>query len=364
MTSRRSLFALIVALVLITADTTYSQKEEPTTVGGYGELHYNEPDGTRKGQLDFHRFIIYLDHSFNNWITFKSETELEHTNAASGELALEQAYLEFRVSERFGIRAGIILPPIGIINLYHEPPTFNGVERPNVDKSIIPTTWREAGAGVYGRLAEEWTYQVYLMAGLDASGFSANDGIRGGRQEGVQSKVTNPSVTGRIDYLPIAGMKLGSSFFWGNSDEAAEGMGNVPVSLLSLDVQYNASGFSSRLVGAFISIGDAEKLNGRYHRQVADQLYGWYIEGAYNILPMLRKGDEQELNPFLRIEKYNTQAKVTGFPSNPLYNRTEITLGFTYKPTPNVAVKTDYQLLNNEAEINSKQFNLGIGYSF
>ncbi len=217
MISRRCPFTLIVALFLFAANTVYSQKEESTTVGGYGELHYNEPNGDRKGQLDFHRFIIYLDHSFNKWITFKSETELEHTNAASGELALEQAYLDFHLSERFGIRAGIILPPIGIINLYHEPPTFDGVERPNVDKSIIPTTWREAGAGVYGRLAEEWTYQLYLVAGLDASGFSGKDGIRGGRQEGVQSKVTNPSVTGRMDYFQIQGMKLGGSFFLGNS---------------------------------------------------------------------------------------------------------------------------------------------------
>lgn len=364
MISKTLLATYILSLSLLLTGIAYSQKEESTTVGGYGELHYNEPDGTRKGQLDFHRFIIYLDHSFNNWITFKSETELEHTNATSGELALEQAYLDFHLSERFGIRAGILLPPIGIINLYHEPPTFNGVERPNVDKSIIPTTWREAGVGVYGRLAEEWTYQLYLMAGLDASGFSAKDGIRGGRQEGVQSKVTNPSVTGRIDYFPIAGMKLGSSFFWGNSDEAAEGIGNVPVSLLSLDGQYNASGFSIRVVGAFISIGDAEKLNGRYRGNVADQMYGWYAEGAYNILPMLQKGDEQELSPFLRIEKYNTQASVTGFSSNPLYNRTDITLGFTYKPTPNVALKTDYQFLNNDAKVNTKQFNLGMGYNF
>ena len=47
-----------------------------------------------------------------------------------------------------------MLVPMGIVNEYHEPTTFNGVERPSMDKSIVPTTWREIGAGVTGKFDE------------------------------------------------------------------------------------------------------------------------------------------------------------------------------------------------------------------
>ena len=44
-----------------------------------------------------------------------------------------------------------MLIPMGIVNEYHEPTTFNGVERPSIDGKIIPSTWREIGLGLYGK---------------------------------------------------------------------------------------------------------------------------------------------------------------------------------------------------------------------
>lgn len=60
----------------------YTQNE--TRVGGYGELHYNKPtDGLSEaasaGKLDFHRFVLYFSHPFEDWIWFYSELEIEHT---------------------------------------------------------------------------------------------------------------------------------------------------------------------------------------------------------------------------------------------------------------------------------------------
>ena len=48
------------------------------------------------------------------------------------------------------LRGGLMLIPMGIVNEYHEPTTFNGVERPSLDSKIVPTTWREMGIGVSG----------------------------------------------------------------------------------------------------------------------------------------------------------------------------------------------------------------------
>lgn len=346
-----------------------AQGQESTTVGGYGELHYNEPDGSGEGMLDFHRFVIYLGHGFNEDLSFKSEIELEHTkieagSSEGGELAIEQAYLDWHFSRHVGFKAGILLPPIGIINQVHEPPTFHGVERPSVDRTIIPTTWREAGAGIYGSILEQLTYQFYLTAGLKAKGFSGSGGIRGGRQEALESSPINPSLSGRLDYVPMPQLKLAASFFVGNTTGGNDSLGKGTLSILSGDVQYSSGEFSVRAVGAFESISDAEKINAAFASEVADQIYGFYVEGAYNLLPLLVPDSDHSCAVFTRYEKYNTQAKVTGFAARPEYDRSEIVVGATYKPTYNTAFKFDYQFLNNAARANTKQLNIGIGYSF
>jgi hypothetical protein len=363
----------LLAVALLHYSTGVAQDGARTTVGGYGELHYNEPDGSRRGMLDFHRFVVYLSHSFNEKIVFRSEVELEHTlieagEPDGGEVAIEQAYLDYALTKALGIRAGIMLPPVGLINLYHEPPTFHGVERPSVDRVIIPTTWRESGAGIYGALGDELQYQLYVMAGLKAEGFNASNGLRGGRQEAFESNPVNPSFTGRVDYSPVLGLQLGGSFFIGNSSAGLDSIGNATVAMWSADVRYSVGDFAFRAVGALATIGDADKINAQFGNNVADRIYGYYLEGAYNILPLLAPDSEQELFVFARFEKYNTQATTTNFQPLKQYDRNDIVFGLTYRPTYNTAFKFDYTFLNNALNAggarNTKQLNVGVGYFF
>jgi len=65
--------------------------------------------------------------------------------------------------------------PVGIINIYHEPPSFNGVDRPEVDTYVIPTTWREPGVGLFGALAEGLRAHFTVTAD-DARGHGASTG--------------------------------------------------------------------------------------------------------------------------------------------------------------------------------------------
>ena len=118
-----------------------------TSIGGYGELHYNNYDGD-DAEIDFHRFVLFFGHEFSDSVRFFSEFELEHSIAGdgkAGEVELEQAYVEVDINEEFSSKVGLFLIPVGIINETHEPPTFYGVERNGVEKNIIPATWWEAG---------------------------------------------------------------------------------------------------------------------------------------------------------------------------------------------------------------------------
>ena len=259
-------FATSLAAGVFLMSSSALPQTRSTTLGGYGELHYNEPDGSQKGQLDFHRFVIYLGHEFNEQISFRAEVELEHTmieagESEGGEIAIEQAYVEYRITPFVGVRGGILLVPVGIINLVHEPPTFHGVERPSVERVIIPTTWREAGVGVFGTITDDIRYQVSVMAGLKAEGFSASSGLRGGRQSAFESDPSDPSVSGRIDYAPALGLSLGASFFYGNSTGGVDTLGSGTVALWSADARYSVGQLELRALGALGTIEDAARIN-------------------------------------------------------------------------------------------------------
>ncbi|MCP4262204.1 MAG: hypothetical protein GY774_32580 [Planctomycetes bacterium] len=218
--------------------------------GGYGEIHGNFTEGSESDKADFHRLVLYLGYDFADWIKFHSETELEHAfvHDDDGEISLEQAHFDFLFSDNFNIRAGRILTPIGIINKTHEPPTFNGVERPNFAKYIIPTTWSSDGIGFFGSLNPSLNYEAYVVAGLDGDSFSSS-GIRGGRIKSEQS-FNEFAFTGRLDYRPFEevlsnsdqSLRLGLSGYFGGLDNTDGGGGSGKdgeIAMPSVDCEYS-----------------------------------------------------------------------------------------------------------------------------
>jgi len=369
---------LVLATALLAAVTQIAASQESTAVGGYGELHYTNTSGPNTpASINFRRFVLYLSHSFDDRLTFRSELEVEDAKIeggeAGGEVALEQAFLDYRLTDRLTLRTGLVLPPTGIINETHEPPTFNGVERPAFDHDVIPTTWRELGIGIWGTLplAEGLSYRLYLVNGLKASGFSGEEGIRGGRQSGRQATFANPSFTGRLEWAR-PGLRVGGSFWYGGSSAGdtllASGTFVVPVTMLSADARYDRAGFAARGVLGTISVSDADTINALYGAAVGSRIAGGYIEAGYNLLYRLAPRSKQMLTAFARYEHFDTHAEVpAGTPRNPEFARRITTLGLTYKPTWNTAFKGDYEVRRTAAggglgDVETLRF--GVGYQF
>src|SRR6059058_3001659 len=263
--------------------------QEHTTVGGYGEVHYTNPTGPKTPPVvNLARFVVYLAHSFDERLAFRSELEVEDAKIeggqAGGEVSLEQAYLDYRLADWITLRTGLVLPPVGIINETHEPPTFNGVARPGFDHDVIPTTWREIGIGAVGTIpgGAGLAYRVYLVNGLKAEGFDAVEGIREGRQEGQNASFTNPSFTGRLEWAR-PGLKIGGSFWYGGSADTNTAVGTgtfaAPVTLLSADARFDLGALALRGVIANISIGDAEAVNTVFGQSIGSRIAGGYLEG-------------------------------------------------------------------------------------
>jgi hypothetical protein len=353
-----------------------AQDSETTSVGGYGEVHYTNAAGPNTpGEVNVSRFVVYLAHTFTEKLALRSELEVEDAKIeggeAGGEVALEQLYLDYTVSPAFTLRAGLLLPPVGIVNEIHEPPTFNGVDRPAFDHDVIPTTWREIGIGAAGAIpgSSGLGYRVYLVNGLKADGFDAATGIRGGRQEGKEASFANPSVTGRLEWAR-PGLKLGGSFWYGGSanQDPLLGTGTFDnaVALVAADARYDVGPFMFRGVAAHISIADAEAINAAYGTQIGSRIVGGYVEGAYNVLSALAPASAQRLDAFVRYENFNTQAEVpAGVVEDETLARRIATFGLTYKPVYNVVFKGDYQLQRNKADIGEGELlSLGLGYQF
>lgn len=364
------------ASVLVCAAAIPAAAQETTTVGGYGEVHYTNPTGRNTpAEINLRRFVVYLAHTFNERLSFRSEVEIEDAKveggSAGGEVALEQVILDYRLANRLTLRSGLVLAPLGIINEIHEPPTFNGVDRPAFDNDVIPTTWRELGIGIMGTLplGEGWNYRVYLVNGLRADGLSGEQGIREGRQEGREASFANPSLTGRLEWVR-PGLRVGGSFWYGGTTAGDTLLGtgsfDAPVALFSADARYDWRGIALRGVIANVNVGDAEQINTLYGSDVGSRIAGGYVEGAYNLLYVLAPKSSQRLNAFVRYEHYDTHADVpTGTTRNEEFARRITTFGLAYKPTWNTVFKGDYEIRRTAAgTAEGETLRLGMGYQF
>jgi hypothetical protein len=360
--------------------------QQGVSVGGYGEVVYENFAGTREDgspsgatdQIDALRGIVYLGYKFSDRLVFNSEIEVEHgsTSGGVGSVSLEFAYLDYRISDAFGIRAGMVLPPMGFINELHEPPTFPGVNRPQVESAIIPTTWRENGIGVFGS-AGDVEYRAYAVNSLDAvgggsspaSGFGAS-GLRGGRQKGAKALAEDFALVGRMDYVGVLGLRVGGSAFLGETGHAREVQGSelgAQTFIGELHGEYRAAGLDLRALAVLATVDEAERLNAARgltgSASVGEELTGWYLQGGYDILRGATT--DHQLVPYLRYESLNTQAEVPeGFSASPATDRSLWVVGAQWKPDPNAVLKMDYEIHSNEAETGVNQFNVAIGYLF
>ncbi len=351
---------------------TFPSTETRLPVAGYMDFHVNKDSGDPFSP-DFHRFVLLFGHSFSDRVKFWSELELEHAlvegKEESGEVALEQAYLDFLITPKFNLRAGMLLAPVGIVNERHEPPSFNGVERPFVETLIIPTTWRELGAGVTGDLGRGFRYRAYVTSQLDATLFDAESGITEGRSRGFQASMRNPAKIGRLEYAGRRRLTLGISSYTGHTGFNLPGL-NPRVDMLEFDGRYSVSRFDVR--GLFVNtwVSRTGELNRRRQLQtgvnpnVAAQMRGTYLEPAVHVFPRRASND---LILFTRYEKYNTQQRMAaGFLPLGAFNRSSWVMGLTYKPNADVAVKFDYVVNGNKSQVTQaiNGINLGLGWWF
>ena len=346
--------------------------------GGYGEMLYENYAGstdggtrtTNKDKFDMLRGVLYTGYKYNDRVLFNSEIEFEHGSTGSGgEASVEFAYLDFLVRSNLGVRTGLVLVPMGLVNEQHEPTTYLTARRSVVENAIIPTTWREMGAGMFGEHGPV-SWRAYVVNSIRGDRFTAG-GIRGGRQKGANAQIEDLAFTGRVDWQPIIGTTVGGSFFAGNTGQGSSVNGEVVqgrLAMFDLHAETQFRGATLRGLWTRATIDDVAQLNALQslsgNRSIGESMGGWYVEAGYD-LATLRGFGERSITPYVRYEQLDTQRRVpTGFLRNPASEQTIFTYGVQFKPIPQAVIKADYQNFDNEASSGLDQWNIGIGYIF
>jgi hypothetical protein len=337
--------------------------ESGVSFGGYGEFGYNNP---RHGvaTADMLRGVLYTGYKFNDRVLFNSELEVEHASTElAGAVSMEFAYLDYLIRPEVNVRGGIMLMPVGIINEQHEPTSYLAARRPLVEDIIIPTTWSEIGAGLFGDIGRV-SYRTYLTTGLNATRFDSANGLHEGKQSGSEAGAADLALVARADFHPFEGTIFGGSVYGGGSGQNAHAAGgrrirgNVRLAEVHADSKFR--GVSLRALFAKGTVGDAaliNELNGLTgDASIGKSFGGWYTEAGYDVL---QRGD-RSLTPYMRYERLDTQRSVpTGFERNPENDRKIWTFGLAFKPISQTVVKIDWEKARD-----NRQWNIALGYIF
>jgi len=374
------------------------KRDQGLSIGGYGEVrlrsYQNEPgDANSNDVFDALRAVLYVGYKFNdNWVV-NTELEFEHGGTGGdGSVSTEFATVDYLWREEVNVRAGLVLIPMGFINEIHEPTFFFGAARPEVERLILPSTWRENGAGLFGRVADRIDYRFYAINGFDGSDFDS-DGLRGGRQKGSKALANDFAFVGRIDVDVLPGLLVGGSVYAGQSgqeedfdssiDDVTRDLPDAMTTIYEVHAQYKGQGLSLRALFTEAFIDEAANLSRTLDKGIVDvgggvrgfdplgsdegianRMRGWYVEGAYDILPLILE-TEATLEPYFRYEFYDTQYDVSGAYSEDKSKKVDLyTAGLQFKPIPNVVFKLDYRHFEPGNNEKADEVQALVGYVF
>ncbi len=343
------------AVAVATEEAVKSSRSfaDKTSIGGYGEVHYNNLDdqngSSDKDQIDFHRFVLFFGHEFTDNLRFFSELELEHSLAGDGkdgEVELEQAYIEYDINDTNRVKGGLFLLPVGILNETHEPNRFYGTERNPVEKNIIPTTWWEAGAMFSGEIAQGFSYDVAAHSGLAVTAGKSYK-VRNGRQKVSEAEAQDFAYTGRVKWTGMPGVELSALVQYQENIGQSLDSDIGSATLFETHAVIERGQFGLRALYATWDLeGDGPESIG------ADEQTGWYIEPSFRIN-----------NHFGLFARYNEWDNTAGSSTDSEYQQFDI--GVNWWPHKDVVVKVDYQ--DQDAPAGSTELdgvNVGLGYEF
>jgi hypothetical protein len=341
--------------------------KNPLSIGGYGEMFYANPEDGGD-YADVYRFITYFGYKFNDWIVMNAEVEFEHGADSSGDnggkVVVEFFYLDFLLSEQANLRLGHVLTPMGLVNLRHEPTLFNTVQRPEIEKYLLPSTWHENGALVYGRLAN--LDLDYTAGVINALNLNNDDGkapaygwIREGRLGASKDAPFDPAFVGRVDYTGINGLMVGASVYYGDGSNVEDGetdVSGLDTTIFDIHASYDNGPFSMYGLYTQTNMDGAENLS----ETAVEKASGYYVNASYDISSLV--GLNYKLPVFAQYQDLNPVEKTVDGSNEDAFQSEIVTIGLNFFPADQVVLKADYEMRDGYKE--GDKFSFGLGFIF
>ena len=342
------------------ASKVYYSKS-PLSIGGYGEMFFaNKSVQNSEGStstVDVYRFVPYIGYKFSDNIILNTELEFEHGGisnddgtATGGKVIMEFMYLDFLLSQEANIRLGSFLVPMGLINERHEPTLFTTVQRPQTSKYLIPSTWSESGAMIYGKVLKNFDYKLAAITGLKTAA-DGSSWIRGGR--GGTFTNTDPKVgaVARLDYTGINGLLLGASLYADNQ-----------LTMVDAHIDFKYGAFRSYGVYTQTSRRDTDT---QTFPSLATKAKGGFLNLSYDLLSF--GNSDYRLPLFVQYESVNPQSTTEGIAAQSFDPVNTTTVGINFFPHEQVVLKMDYAMADNDytnSHQSSDTFSVSLGYIF
>ncbi|MFN8672415.1 MAG: hypothetical protein U0457_10115 [Candidatus Sericytochromatia bacterium] len=334
-----------------------SLNNSTVSLGGYFDTEYVFPFG-KNSFFDQHRLVLQASSLYNDRLFFNTEIEIEHggiSDENKGEVAIEQAFLDYKLINGLNLRTGIVLITLGRLNVYHDSDLRQTTSRPLFNRYIVPTTWSEPAAGLYGSISpdDSWelSYDLYVSQGL-IDKISEEDGIKEAKPSLFSDNNNDKALSGRIGFSPFLGLEAGLGGYVGKVDKADSkylGMGVA-------DFKYSLGAFELLGEGGMVFMNPLEiKVEAENKDQketvktIKNPMYGYYGEARYKLAPdflkmsFLGEGfDNPTITLFGRVDQIDTDMTILN--GN---DKMQFTLGFNYRPITNVVFKFEYQMNKN-----------------
>ncbi|MBC7541145.1 MAG: hypothetical protein H7338_00290 [Candidatus Sericytochromatia bacterium] len=316
-------------------------------VGGYFSQEFTAgSDG--KIYFDQRQLVMQTSAYLHDNLFFNAEVEYEHgaDTAKGGEISIEQAWGEYSINDSLNLRAGILLIPLGRLNVFHDADYREATTRPLAVRQIVPSTWFGPGIGARGVFLPndtmEISYEAYLTQGLTDQ-ISAANGLRDARPQMSSDNNAGKAISSRVAFSPWLGMEVGVGGYFSPYDTDSSKW----LSMGAVDLLWRN--------GPFELVGEASLVNtpgGTFKQNNADvaiptMMGGYYLEGHYSFFPevlrptFLGKGlgfNDARFTAFARFGQVDTDfSQLTDM------DRAEVVLGLNYRPVPNTALKVEWQ---------------------
>ncbi|KFD40028.1 porin [Schleiferia thermophila str. Yellowstone] len=376
--------------------------ESRFTISGYGEsnfIRYLGEKNTLSDDLELYmtnmqRFVTYAAYKPKKWFVLYIELFAEYMNDGVNEKHFEfqpEFFIDFLFSEKFNLRVGTHQVQIGFINNNDEPILFYSVNRPEVERIIIPSTWIDLGIMTYGKINKNLKWSASLYQGLDPTDLRGATWIRRGRANPVRFNFEGFTANSSLKYNGFKNTELVLNGLY-----SMIGHQNISSStyLLSSYARREYKNWTFMALGA---VGSTDNTAGLFEitRQASmdnqgqvlgKNVYGYYTEIGYDIWPILNggskssknvrkfllKGNEVKLPLFIRYERLNTHNRIDeSLMNKPVFKSdlTAITIGANFNPRRNIVIKSNYQFRNNKAPLadgtfEGNRFEFGLGFIF